>query len=137
MAALGLSGGTASAGEEGVHVAKPWMRFIIAARPAAGYFTLKNPTGHAKVLTGAASPACGMVMLHRSLSKDGSNAMVEVGSVSVPPGGSIAFAPGGYHLMCMSPAKDMRDRKSVPMVLKFRDGSTVRADFAVRGPGGE
>ena len=78
-----------------------------------------------------------MVMLHRSMSKDGSNAMVEVGSVTVPPGGSIEFAPGGYHLMCMSPAKDMRDRKSVPMVLKFKDGSTVRADFAVRGPGGK
>ena len=76
-------------------------------------------------------------MLHRSMSKDGSNAMVEVGSVSVASHGSVEFAPGGYHLMCMSPARDMRSRKSVPVVLKFKDGSTVRADFEVRGAGGK
>ena len=138
LAALAVcfAGGSALADDGGVHVVDAWMRFVIAARPAAGYFTLKNDTDAARVLTGAASPACGMVMLHRSMSKDGSNAMVGVDSVNVAARGSVKFAPGGYHLMCMSPAGDMRSRKSVPVVLKFKDGSTVRADFRVEGPGG-
>lgn len=113
------------------------MRFIIPARPAAGYFTLKNDTDQAKVLTGASSPACGMVMLHKSMTKEGSSEMADVGSVTVAPHNSVTFSPGGYHLMCMSPAADMGKRKSVPMTLSFKDGSSVSADFPVRGAAGQ
>lgn len=136
LAAGLLTSGPASA-ESGVKIVHPWIRYIISARPAAGYFTLKNDTASMKVLTGASSPACGMIMLHRSMSKDGANAMMEVSSVSVAPRSSIEFSPGGYHLMCMSPSKEMKSHPSVPVELKFKDGSSVRADFSVKSAGGQ
>jgi copper(I)-binding protein len=37
-------GAPASAAATGVTVESPWMRFIIKARPAGGYFTLHNDT---------------------------------------------------------------------------------------------
>ncbi|HET7413105.1 MAG TPA: copper chaperone PCu(A)C [Pararhizobium sp.] len=135
FAALAIS--PANAAGPGVTIAKPWMRFIIPARPAAGYFTLKNETKEAKVLIGASSPACGMVMLHKSMTEEGSSQMADVGDVTVAPHKSLVFAPGGYHLMCMSPASDMGNRKSVPMTLRFKDGSSVSADFTVRGAAGK
>lgn len=119
-----------------VSVEKPWMRFIIKERPAAGYFTLKNDGDSAVELTGAASSACGMVMLHQSKSEGGVDKMLMVKSVKVPAHGSFSFAPGGHHLMCMQPKASMKRGASVPVVLKFADGKTLTASFPVKGPGG-
>lgn len=128
---------TSHAADGGVTLSDGWMRFIIAARPAAGYFTLKNTTDETKTLVGASSPDCGMVMLHRSMTKDGAQGMTDVEELAVPPHGSVSFTPGSYHLMCMDPKPAMKSAKSVPMTLSFGDGSTVQADFAVRAAGGK
>ncbi|MGH6671173.1 MAG: copper chaperone PCu(A)C [Xanthobacteraceae bacterium] len=117
----------------GVSVQKPWMRFIIKSRPAAGYFTLENHTGSALELTGASSSACGMVMLHRSEEVNGVESMQPVKSISVPAHGSVSFAPGGYHLMCMSPKSAISVGAAVPVTLKFADGKTITAQFPIKG----
>ena len=76
-----------------------WIRFLPGN--SAGYFTLKN-NGSAKVqLTGADTPACGMLMMHKSESTGGMSSMQDVKAVDIPGGGTLKFAPGGYHLMCM------------------------------------
>jgi hypothetical protein len=105
--------------------------------PAAGYFTLSNPTGAAHTLTGAASPACGMLMLHRSVDESGRERMEMVQSVSIPAHGKVTFAPGGYHLMCMSPSKAMTPGHSVPVTLRFADGGSLTASFPVRNATGK
>jgi hypothetical protein len=63
--------------------------------------------------------------------------MVPVASVDVPPHGSVSFAPGGYHLMCMAPAATLKPGTSVPMTLRFADGGTLTGDFPVRGATGQ
>ena len=118
-------------------VSGAWMRLIIPERPAAGYFTLTNNSGQARNLVGAQSPACGSLMLHRTESGGGVERMVMVPSVAVPAHGSITFAPGGYHLMCMKPAASMVHGHSVPVTLKFGDGETLSADFPVRNAAGK
>ncbi len=125
----------AFAAPKGVTIEKPWMRLIIKARPAAGYFTLHNDTDKAVTLTGASSGACGSVMLHQSKQENGIEKMLPVKSIAVAPHGTLTFAPGGYHLMCMKPQATMVRGKSVPVTLKFSGGQTVSADFPVKGPG--
>ncbi len=49
----------AGATEGGVTLTSGWLRLIVHARPAAGYFTLDNATDQPKTLIGAESPACG------------------------------------------------------------------------------
>jgi copper(I)-binding protein len=133
-----LAAGTAAqAAEGGLTISDPWMRSVIPSRPAAGYFTLSNDTGHAEALVGAASPACGTLMLHRSLNQGGQDRMAMVKSVPVPAHGSVTFAPGGYHLMCVSPSKEVTPGGAVPVTLRFADGGTVTARFPVRGATGK
>ena len=91
--------------------------------------TLRNSSANPAVLTGASSPACGMLMLHRSESNGGTDRMVHVGSVAVPPHGSVSFTPGGYHLMCMQPR--MKPGQSVSVTLTFQDGQTMESTFPV------
>ncbi len=127
----------AVAAEAGLTVADGYMRLIIPSRPAAGYFTLANNGDGDRVLVGAASPGCGSIMLHKSQSVNGTEQMLPVDSVTVPAHHSIAFAPGGFHLMCMAPASSLKPGGSVPVTLTFKDGGTLTSDFAVRSATGQ
>jgi hypothetical protein len=131
-----LTAAPALAAEGGVSLQNGWLRLLVAARPAGGYFTLTNASGNAKTLTGASSPDCGELMLHESRHEGGQEQMVMVRQVAVPPHGTLSFAPGGYHLMCVRPAASMKPGDSVPVTLRFADGGTLEADFAVRGATG-
>lgn len=117
---------------EGVTITGAWFRTIVPGRPAGGYFTLRNDSDIPRELIGAASPACGTAMLHRSVSEDGAKKMVHVEQVDVPPHGSITFAPGGYHIMCMKPTDAMKPGNTVSVTLEFADESKLAADFAVK-----
>ena len=120
----------------GLSLSEQWFRLVMPSIPAAGYFTLSNTTAAPQRLVGAASPACGMMMLHRSVNQNGAEQMMAVSSVLVPGHGKVRFAPGGYHLMCMSPTPVMQPGKSVPVTLRFSDGKTLTAGFPVRGATG-
>ena len=109
-----------------------WMRAMPANIPAGGYFTLHNNSGAKLTLTGVSSPACGMLMLHRSEEAGGMSHMEDVSSVDVPAGGEIRFAPGGYHLMCMQPTSAMKPGARVKVTFEFAGGARLDADFAVR-----
>lgn len=114
-----------------------WFRALPSNLPAGGYFTLHNKGSSTLTLNGAASQACGMLMLHRSTEMGGMSHMEDVSSVDVPPGGEVKFAPGGYHLMCMNPAAEMKPGGTVKVTLKFANGETLESDFAVRNAAGK
>jgi copper(I)-binding protein len=136
-AILTLAATHARAAEPGVSVTDAWMRLIIRQRPAAGYFTLTNTSDAPKTLTGAASPGCGMLMLHQSMQKGGEDSMAMVDHVVVPAHGAVTFAPGGYHLMCMQPAATLAVGGSATVTLHFADGGTLTVPFPVRGAHGK
>jgi copper(I)-binding protein len=117
-----------------VTVNDAWMRALPGGLPAGGYFTLHNPTTKTLTLQSASSPACGMLMLHKSDMMSGMATMANVDSIDVKPGGTLEFSPGGFHLMCMKPVLKPGDKVSV--TLHFAGGTNVRADFAVRGANG-
>jgi copper(I)-binding protein len=115
----------------------PWFRALPGSLPAGGYFTLHNASQTAITLTGASSPGCGMLMLHKSDTMNGMASMEDVTSVPVPAGGFVAFAPGGYHLMCMNPTAAMKPGARVPVSLQFADGTRIVAAFAVKNAKGQ
>src|SRR5690348_2700206 len=109
-----------------------WIRALPGAVPSGGYFLLHNAGKKAATLTGAESPACGMLMLHVSENKGGMSAMRHVESVDIAPGGTLEFKQGSYHLMCMQATGAIEPGASVPVTLIFQDGAKVTANFAVR-----
>jgi copper(I)-binding protein len=111
-----------------------WLRVLLPSRPAAGYFTLSNLGATSLALIGAEIKGCGSVMLHHSRNTGGSEAMEMVSSVSVSPHGTIRFAPGSYHLMCMGPdPKVLQVGGTTTAILYFSNGEHLSATFQVRG----
>jgi periplasmic copper chaperone A len=134
--ALLLAAGPAfAAGPLGVSDA--WIRAMPAGIPSGGYFTLRNNGAKEVVLTGASSPGCGSLMLHQSEMTGGMSSMHHVDEVDVPAGGSVAFAPGGYHLMCMDAGPAIKPGSTVPVTLTFKDGGKLTAPFQVRNAAGK
>jgi copper(I)-binding protein len=136
IAIAGLLLATPAAAAE-VQISDAWIRALPAPSPSGGYFTLKN-TGKSEItLTGAKSPACGMLMLHRSKEMGGMSSMEDVSSVPVAAGGEVRFMPGGYHLMCMDPTAAIKPGSSVAVTLLFSDKTEAAANFAVKNAQGK
>ncbi|WP_419729470.1 copper chaperone PCu(A)C [Lichenicola sp.] len=110
----------------------PWIRTILPSLPASGYFTLANQTDQDATLIGASSPGCGMLMLNRTERHGDNDAMVDVDAVTIPAHGSVSFAPGGYHLMCMDAAASMQPGSRILITLRFKDGQRLSQLFPVR-----
>ncbi len=116
-------------------VSDGWIRLVPGN--AAGYFTVKN-NGTAKVqLTGADTPACGMLMMHKSENTGGMSSMQDVKAVEIPGGGTLKFAPGGYHLMCMGEKPALKVGATVPVTLSFQGAPPLTAQFQVRSATGK
>ena len=120
-----------------VSISNAWFRVLPAGLPAGGYFTLHNSSAAPAELVSATSHACGMVMLHRSTMKGGVSRMEDVNSVAVPAHGTVEFAPGGYHLMCMDPGSAMKPGARVGVTFVFADKSQSSAEFDVKNAGGK
>lgn len=131
-----LACAAAPAGES-IRLEQPWIRMLPGDLPLAGYFELVNASNAPAVLVGAESPEFGGVMMHRSVSEGGTARMEHVDAVEVPAGGSVRFAPGGYHLMLMKRRSALAVGDRVPITLRFADGSHLSADFEVRDASAE
>ena len=115
-----------------LHAQTPWFRYLLPNLPAAGYLVLQNTGSGKAILTGASSPDCGSLMLHQSQEKSGMSSMSMVSDITVPAHGSVIFAAGGYHLMCMQPKMKVGQR--VPFALHFKDGAVLLLMAPVYGP---
>jgi hypothetical protein len=124
---------TALAG--GATVTEPWLRYIPGGAPSAGYFRLTNEGDRPISLVGAECGDFGRVMMHRTIERGGISTMRPVHEITIAPGKSVAFEPGGYHLMLMRPKHPLRPGGRLPVTLRFSDGSTLSAEFLVKSPG--
>jgi len=127
-----LTARAAPAAEPGLSVSDAWMRVVLPSRPAAGYFILSNSSAKDRTLVGAETTACSKLMLHRSVHQGGQDRMEVMSSVPVPAHGTVKFAPGGNHLMCLSPTADVAPGHALTVTLRFADGGTLDATFKVR-----
>jgi hypothetical protein len=118
-------------------VSGAWFRALPGKLPAGGYFTVHNPGVTSVTLTGASSPACGMLMLHKTENEGGNGMMMEMSSIVVPAGGAVTFAPGGYHLMCTNPTPAMKPGGRVTVTLSFSDGRNLAVFFVVKDARGK
>ena len=122
---------------DSVTVHDAWIRALPPSVPSGGYFTLHNGSSKPVSLTGAHSAACDMLMLHKSENHGGMGSMSDAADILVPAGGTLRFAPGGYHLMCMGAKPIIKPGAAVPVTLTFRDGNALAVIFQVRNAAGK
>ena len=110
-----------------------WIR---AAPPGstmlAGYAVLRNACATPVTVVGADSPDFASASLHATMDRGGVSHMHAAGPIEVAANSSLVLAPGGTHLMLMTPAKALPAGASARIRLSLADGRTVAADFAVR-----
>jgi copper(I)-binding protein len=73
--------------------------------------------------------------MHRSAMKGGVMSMAPQTRVVVPAHGSVAFAPGGYHLMFIGLRRALKPGDRLSATLLLEGGRRIGAEFAV-GTGG-
>ena len=120
--------------QQNVTVDKPWVRLsAVSANPSAAYFTL---TGGARdaTLTGVWSPSATRVEMHENMNSGGMTSMAPIKTVAVRAGGSVAFAPGGRHVMLFG-LIGARPGGTIPLKFTFADGQITNVDAKVVAAG--
>jgi hypothetical protein len=116
-------------------ITEAWFRSLPGGVPAGGYFTAQNNSGREVAITGVSADGCGMLMMHQSKATGGMSGMDMVDKVTLPPGGIVKFAPGGYHLMCEHPK--LKIGTKAPVSLTLSNGTTVVVAFLVKNAAGK
>jgi periplasmic copper chaperone A len=101
--------------------------------PAAGYFVIDNRGSADDTLLSASSPGAASVELHQTVpDMSGMIGMESVAQVTCPAGGSVTFAPGGYHLMIMGLTRQLTAGDALELDLVFEHAGTIVVQAAVR-----
>jgi copper(I)-binding protein len=124
----------AAGGAPAVQAKDAWIRWLPGKLPAAGYVSLSNYGDKPVVLDGAASADYGSAALHETRNKGGVSEMVHVDKITIPAHGTLAFKPGGYHIMLMRAKKPIKPGDKVPVTLLFAGGDKLMVNFEVRNP---
>ena len=116
-----------------LEVADPWTRPAPAGGTAVGYMVLTNHGKTPLSLLSAHTALAKTVSLHQTRVAAGVASMAVVPrGIVIPPGQTVAVAPGGYHLMLEGVAKALNPGDSAPLVLVFSGGQKLRVELEVR-----
>jgi len=126
---------TSYASGNGIIISDAWIpeRPPVSAN-MAGYLILENTTDNTINLIGVRSPVFSKVEVHKTVFVDGLGKMMRQDIIEVPPGESLVFEPGSYHLMLMRPSKLLTDGDSVQLQFLFDQGQSVYFEADVIRP---
>jgi copper(I)-binding protein len=121
-----------------ITIGHPWARPTAeGSKAGAAYLTLQNAGNDADTLVSAQSPFAEKTQLHETTNDGGVMKMRAVeGGVSVAPGATVAFKPGGYHIMLMGLKQKLDDGQRIPLMLTFAKAGSVQVEVLVDKTGG-
>ncbi|MEO8530090.1 MAG: copper chaperone PCu(A)C [Deltaproteobacteria bacterium] len=118
-----------------LYVDQAYVRAATSAdAPAGGYFVIHGGPEDVK-LRGVETEAALRIEMHQSMMKGGMMTMAPLDSVDVPAKTTVAFAPGGRHLMIfgLNPAAVSAGKLTMTMI--FSNGDRLLVDAVVQKPG--
>ncbi len=89
---------------------------------ASGMPGMSMPADSGAAATGSVMPSMGSGMM----------TMVQVPSVDIPAGGTVAFQPGGYHVMLMDLTASPIVGQSVDLTLVFKNAGSITVQAELR-----
>lgn len=118
-----------------LHVTDGWVRLSpVRDNPSAAYFTLHGGPTDATLIS-VTSPVVIRTEMHESMSKGGMTTMAPLKTVAVPAGGTVAFAPGGKHVMLWYVNPGVKPGWTMDLRYTFSDGTIIVRRAKVVGPG--
>jgi copper(I)-binding protein len=130
---VALFPGVANSMDSVVVVRDAWIRESPPnATSLAGYMVMENPSDKNQIVQSVSADTFAKVMIHRTEIKGGMARMTHQKQVTIPAGGTLKFAPGGYHLMLMNPKQSLRAGDKVIVKFVFANKSRLSVNFKVR-----
>jgi hypothetical protein len=119
-----------------LYVDQAWVRPATSAdAPAGGYFVIHGGPEDVK-LRGIETEAAQRIEMHQSMMKGGMMTMAPLDAVDVPAKTTVAFAPGGKHLMIFGLNPVAVSAGKLTMTMIFSNGDRLLVDAVVQKPGG-
>ena len=107
----------------------------VPGRPAGGYFVVRGGATDT-ALTRVEAAGVRRAELHGSrMTSNGMVTMESLPTVPVPARGTVAFAPGGRHVMLFGVPVSLKVGSTLPLTLHFADGQSARVDAKVIAAG--
>jgi copper(I)-binding protein len=107
-----------------------------------GFLTIKNDGKTEDRLLSAASPIAARAEIHETKMENDikmENDMMTMrpvsGGIAIPPGGSVALAPQGYHLMFADLTAPLKEGEQFKATLTFEHAGAVEVTFDVNAIG--
>ena len=109
----------------------------VSGNPAGVFFDLANTGDVAVTLEGVSIEGAGSTMIHDVKMEDGIVSMFMIPSAEIAPGQTLAFAPGGKHVMAMKLDDTVAAGNTVKVTLEFAGAEPVEFDAPVQAFGQE
>ncbi len=106
------------------------------ARASAGYLSITN-TGETADSLVAVEADFPRVMVHDTKVEDGVASMVHMDSITLEPGQTVVFEPGGLHVMFMGLSEQMIEGQKIPGTLVFENAGRLDIEFNVENVEGD
>lgn len=121
---------------EGVSVNDGRMNIpAVAGSPAAIYFTLINTGPDELILRAANVAGAQSASLHETADADGVMTMPQLDQLPIAPGETVAFMPGGKHVMVMGLPAGLEPGGEIEVTLSFDSGDKVSFPARLLAPG--
>ena len=117
------------------YVDQAWIRLSPNKdTPSAGYFVVHGGDAATK-LRGVITDYALKVEMHESMSEGGRMSMKPLDSVDIPAKSTVAFAPGGRHLMLWGVNDTAIGRGKMTLTFLRANGDRLLVDAVIQKPG--
>lgn len=120
---------------EDIVVEDPWINLSPPGiKNNAGYMTITNNRSEEIVLKSISSPEFGKAHIHETRMTNEEMKMIPLDDLTIQPGTSVAFEPGGLHIMLMHRSESIYDGDGIELNLNFSDGGDISLNAIVKRP---
>ncbi len=102
---------------------------------SAAYFSITNDTDAPLVLVGARANFANKAELHNHVHENGMMRMQQQAEVSIDPGATLHFTPGGLHIMLFGLKQALQEHQQLDLSLLTKGGNTISFKATVTRPG--
>lgn len=103
------------------------------AKTASLYMTLTNRGSSPDRLVGVATEAAPMAYVHETTDADGVTEMRRADGIELASGASVAFKPGGRHIMLMGLRAPLQKGETLRLQLTFEKSDSLKIAVPVAG----
>lgn len=117
--------------EDTVHVADAWARSP-SGDVGAVYFEAHNGAEEEDRLVGVTTSAAERAEIHEMVEQGGEMVMQPVDAVPIGPDETVAFEPGGYHVMLFGLTRPLEVDSTITVVLEFERAGQIEIQAIVK-----